>query len=278
MNHKALALKSDRQIIIGILLALLAGLAYSSEAIAAKLLYAQGLAPLAVLTWRFLLAAAIFAFWARQQLLSLNRAQCRLLTVLGLSQAVTVLFLFYAFMYIPAGLAVFIFYLYPTLVILIEIVFLGVRPNTQRLLALLLTLIGLVIIAGPAVSRGLSWPGFPCALAAAFGNAIFLLLSGRSLDDLPVPVVSAGTTTSATMAFLLTTALTRTPLSFPLSGTNISLMLFLVLIPSVLALSCLLAAISRLGPGRAAIVATTEPFFTTLLGFLSWGNTFICAS
>jgi drug/metabolite transporter (DMT)-like permease len=271
-NNSVSTANKDHQIIIGFFLALLSGFSYSTEAIAAKLLYDHGLSPLTVLTWRFLLAAFIFILWARQQLPSLQSKHYRLFVFLGLCQAVTVLFLFYAFLYIPAGLAAFLFYLYPTLVTLMETIFLGIRPNPKRLLALFITLIGLIIIAGPSITIGFSWPGLLYALAAAVGNAIFMLLSDRSLQDLPVAVVSAGTTTTATLAFLAASALTHTSLSFPLEGTCIGLMLFLVLVPSVLALSCLLSAITYLGPGRTAIVATTEPFFTTLLGFIILGE------
>lgn len=271
-NYSLSTSKDDRSFFTGILLALLSGLSYSSEAIAAKLLYARGLSPLAVLTWRFLLSALVFALWAYlKQPILIKPSQRRLLALLGLSQAVTVLLLFYAFMYIPAGLAVFLFYLYPTLVTAIEILFLGVQPDKKRIAALLLTLIGLLVIAGPALSD-ISWPGFVCALAAAIGNAVFLILSGRSLDNLPVAIVSAGTTSCATVAFLLAAIVSRTPLKFPLDSTSVALMLFLVFVPSVLALTCLLGAIARLGPGRTAIVATTEPFFTTLLGFAILGE------
>ncbi|MGI6129806.1 MAG: DMT family transporter [bacterium] len=270
MNHteSVSGPKDSHRLITGIALALIAGLAYSSEAIAAKLLYAQGLPPLAVLTWRFLLATLMFALWARPHYKShhLHHAQLYTLFLLGLSQGATVLFLFYAFMYIPAGLAIFLFYLYPTLVTVLEVLFLGIHPTKKRVLALILTLVGLVIIAGPALSS-VSWPGLLCAVAAAFGNAIFLILSDRSLDKLPVPIVSTGTTASATAALFIIALVTQTPLTFSVTPINIGLMLFLVLVPSVLALGCLLAAISRLGPGRAAIVATAEPFFTTLLGF-----------
>lgn len=264
--------KGDRTVLAGIFLALVSGLAYSSEAIAAKLLYAQGLSPLAVLTWRFLLAALILGFWAhREQPVPIESAQHQLLALLGLSQAVTVLFLFYAFVYIPAGLAVFLFYLYPTLVTALEMVFLGVHPDKKRVVALLLTLTGLLVIAGPVLGA-VSWPGFVCAVAAALGNAAFLLLGGRSLDKLPVLTVSAGTTWWATLLFFLTALVTGTPLSFPRDSSSLGLLLFLVLVPSVLALTCLFSAIARLGPGRTAIVATTEPFFTVLLGFFILGE------
>ena len=260
---------AKNQLITGIALALIAGLAYSSEAIAAKLLYKQGLAPLAVLSWRFILASFIFLFWAHPYYKPHYRQgnQPWILFCLGLSQGITVVFLFYSFMYIPAGLAIFIFYLYPALVIVLEALLFGLRPNRKRVSALILTLVGLVVIAGQAL-RGISGPGFVFALAAAVSNAIFLILSERSLANLPLPLTSAGTTVSATVFLLAVSLVSQTPLRLPLTAINLGLLLFLALVPSVLALGCLFAAVARLGPSRTAIVGTTEPFITSLLGLL----------
>ncbi|HKM40083.1 MAG TPA: EamA family transporter [bacterium] len=269
MDHGQTAyyLTDKKQLGAGIVLALIASLAYGSEAIIAKLLYAQGLTPLTILCWRFILATLVFLGWARPyfQPHYLQRNQLYVLFLLGLSQGITVVFLFYAFMYIPVGLAIFLFYLYPTLVIVLEALLLNIKPDKKRIGALILTLLGLIVIAGRTVA-GISWPGFFCAVAAAVGNAIFLILSKQSLDGLPLPLVTAGTTVSATAFLLLVGSFTRTPLSFPITPLNLGLLLFLVLIPSVLALSCLFAAVARLGPSRTAIVGTTEPFITSLLG------------
>ena len=62
-NYSLSTLKDDR-VFYRYSLGPFIGLSYSSEAIAAKLLYARGLSPLAVLTWRFLLSALVFALWA----------------------------------------------------------------------------------------------------------------------------------------------------------------------------------------------------------------------
>ncbi|HEY3745368.1 MAG TPA: EamA family transporter, partial [Gemmatimonadaceae bacterium] len=46
----------------------------------------------------------------------------------------------------------------------------------------------------------------------------------------------------------------------------------LALVSTVIAFSTLIKGLSVLGPVRTAIIATVEPFFTALLGFVVLGN------
>lgn len=263
---------THRQFNTGLILALISGLAYSSEAVVAKLLFTQGFEPLAILSWRYFLAAIILALWSRSRYPALEKAvPLHLMAVLGLSQAATALFLYYAFSYIPVGLAVFCFFLYPALVTLLELIFFAVRPRPNRLFALALTLTGLLIIAGPAMMT-VSWPGFFWAVAAAASNALFLIASSRSPNNLPAVKVSAVTAGWSVPLFFLAAWAAKTPLLVRLTGCSLLLLLFLVLVPSVLALTCLLGAIFYLGASRAAIITTAEPFFTALLGFFILGS------
>ena len=127
---------------------------------------------------------------------------------MGLSQAVTVLFLFMPLCIYRPG------WLYFSL----SLSHLGYSPGNglsrctpdkKRVMVLLLTLTGLLVIAGPVLGA-VSWPGFVCAVAAALGNAVFA--PRRSLlDKLPVLTVSAGTTWWATLLFFLTALVTGTP-------------------------------------------------------------------
>lgn len=251
----------------GFLLALLSALAYSTEGVAAKLLYARGLAPLTVLVWRFLLAAALFAAAAalRHALIPPRTRRLPLLTA-GCIQALTVLFLFYAFAALPAALAILLFYLYPAFVTA-GAIFFRERLTAARFLGLLLTVSGLSIITA-APGSAFSFSGAAYALAAALGNAAFVLLSSRFLEEVPVYTASTWTTGTAALIFLVP-ALARHQLPVAAAVPAVLFLLFfLALVPTVFALASLLGAISRIGPSRTAIIATLEPLFTALLGYL----------
>jgi drug/metabolite transporter (DMT)-like permease len=253
---------------IGFILALVSALSYSTEAIVAKLLYAQGLAPLTVLVWRFSLAALAFWLLARYSLKENPlRAARGTFIATGLLQAFTVLALFYTFVYIPAGLAILLFYLYPTFVTIGSALFLQEPINTNRLIGLALTLAGLIIISG-SPSGNIPTTGLLLALTAALLNAAYVLVSSRSLQAVPVYTLSTWATGISALVFILMAACSSTlPSSLPGPTTGL-LLAFLALVPTVIALAALLAAISRIGPARTTIVGTLEPLFTALLGYL----------
>ncbi|MDK2856121.1 MAG: hypothetical protein PWQ86_1334 [Bacillota bacterium] len=256
----------------GFLFALLSALLYSTEGVAAKLLYTYGLAPLTVLVWRFLLAACIFAVLHRFRL-SLTQSGLRPfpLVAAGIIQALTVLFLFYAFALLPAGLAILLFYLYPAFVTAAGAMFLKERLTAARLAGLLLTFLGLLIITG-APGSAFTFPGAAYALSAALGNAAFVLLTSRFLEKVPVYTASAWTTGTTAILFLFL-ALATGEFSLPApSPQTYFLLAFLALVPTVFALASLLTAVGRIGPSRTAIIATLEPLFTAFLGYLLLGE------
>lgn len=272
MDTNALRQPAQAPEAMGFLLALISALSYSTEAIAAKILYARGLAPLTVLVWRFLLAAA--SFWLLTRLSRTERSPQNLRPLLflaGLLQAFTVLLLFYAFVYIPAGLAILLFYLYPAFVTVGSAVFFSEHINRLRFLGLVLTSIGLAVISGSPGGRVLM-PGLILALGAALMNAAYILVTSGSLHRVPVYTVSSWTTTTCAVVFFVLALLSKSlPLSLPDLVTG-STLLFLALVPTVLALAALLAAITRIGPTRTTIVATLEPLFTAILGHLILGE------
>jgi drug/metabolite transporter (DMT)-like permease len=254
----------------GFLFALLSALLYSTEGLAAKLLYTYGLTPIAVLLWRFLLAALIFVFLNRIRLFQSNVRPFPLIAA-GLIQTFTVLFLFYAFALLPAGLAILLFYLYPAFVTAADVIFLKERLTAARLAGLLLTSTGLLIITG-APTGAFTFSGALYALLAALTNAAFVIFSSRFLDEIPVYTVSAWTTGTAALSFLFL-ALATGEFFLPDPSLQVYLLLaFLALVPTVFALVSLLTAVSRIGPARTAIIATLEPLFTAFLACLILGE------
>ncbi|HHY92112.1 MAG TPA: DMT family transporter [Firmicutes bacterium] len=256
----------------GFFLALFSALCYSTEAVATKFLYGYGLPALTVLVWRSLAAAALFAaaaLWRRTLLPS--PGQRLPLVVTGCLQALTILSLYYAFARLPAGLAILLLYLYPAFVTLGGTVFFAERLTPARLGGLLLTFTGLVIVTGAPAST-LLLSGAVYALLAALGNAAFLLLSSRFLEEVPVLTVSTWTIGTAALFFLalaLPQGLIRLATAVP---PVLFLLAFLALVPTVFALASLLGAVARIGPSRTAIIATLEPLFTALLGYLLLGE------
>ena len=99
----------DRRTGLGTFLVLFATVCMSTEAIAAKIAYEGGATVMMVLTLRYTLAAVVFWLLIRGGRYDYRLSRKQLLSVLALSlgtQTLTVLALFEAFRFIPAGMAI----------------------------------------------------------------------------------------------------------------------------------------------------------------------------
>ena len=262
-----------RRIGLGTGLVLFATLCMSTEAIAAKIAYEGGATVLIVLMLRYVLAAIVFwlLIWAGRYDYRLSRGQ--LLSVLALSlgaQTLTVLALFEAFRFIPAGIAILFLYLYPVLVAVLAAFFLKEPFTLQKGLALILTLAGCVIILGQPVST-LDLRGVLLSLAAAVTNSIFLIGTARLLKRIQTPVYNAYVSTVVALAtgFL---ALTRGQMSFAFDRSAWLAIIALGIFATVLAMAAFFRGIKEIGASQAAIISTFEPAATAVLAFLILGE------
>ena len=175
---------------LGVLLVLISTVSLSTEAVATKLAYGQGVNVITALTIRYIIAAILFTtgalVWKRS--LTLPKADIIRITILALgAQSATVLLLFSAFRYIPTALAILFVYLYPTIVTFLAYLFLKEPLTWRKIVALVLTLLGCIIILGQPL-HGLDIRGIVLSVGAALTNAIFLVGSTRMIDHIEVPV------------------------------------------------------------------------------------------
>src|SRR5205085_3703924 len=88
---------------------------------------------------------------------------------------------FLGLQYISAGLGRLILFLYPTVVVLLSLVFLRKRPSGRELVALALTYSGLALVMAHAVGAGgTDLPlGAALVFASAVGYAIYLVAGSQ---------------------------------------------------------------------------------------------------
>ena len=167
-----------------------------------------------------------------------------------------------------AGAVSLLFYAYPAIVTLLEVV-LRLRP--PRLLAfgvVALSTAGsfLVVATGDRVSITPAGIGF--ALGAATSFACYLLLSQRLVPASPPAVVGAHVATGACLA-LLTAAVASG--AFDVRARSLPLLLLNGAATAV-AFALLYAALANLTAGAAAVVMTLEAFVTVALAALLLGE------
>jgi drug/metabolite transporter (DMT)-like permease len=242
--------------------------AFSAKAVMAKLMYAAGVDPVAVLALRmgFALPVYVAGVWF------FSRGQARLSAPdwgvsIGLGAVLyygSALTDFLGLRFVSAGLERLIMFSYPTLVVLMAHQFLGERVRRVDLVALAVTYAG-ILLAFSAETRGSS-PGLGAILvfASALLYAAYLVGGTRYIRRLGAERFTSIALTAASFAALLHFAFQR-PRVLGFGAEVYGLGVLMALVATVLPTYALAAGIRRVGPGPAATIGTIGPVSTLLL-------------
>ena len=268
--------KASRSRIVGALLVLVSGLAFSTKAILVKLAYRLGVDSVSLLALRFGFSAPFFALAAafggrpqisRVALTSRDRLTLVLLGVLGYYLAS--LSDFEGLRYITAGLERLILFVYPTLVVVLEAWLFRVRISRRQTIALVVTYAGIALAFrgeignyGSDVPRGAAW-----VFGSALTYAGYLLGAGRMVPKLGSQRFTALALLAATCAVLVHAWVVNAKI-FGLPNAVYGLGLAMALLSTVLPAFLLARGIALIGSGPAAILSTIGPVSTILLAYL----------
>lgn len=249
-----------RDRIVGLALAAVASVAFSTLAISAKFAYRADAPLLPLLTVRFAGATVLvglFHLITRHSLKVPRDVLWKLLTLGGIGYGLETAFFFAALERAPAGVVALIFYSFPLWVMLLGFAT-KLEPFRWRLVAALLVgSAGVGIVFSP---EGGSLAGPLFALGAALSVAVYFLFMQVVLRDVdPSPAAfwtSAGAAVTTTVAALVA----RDPLP---SGAIVPALALAV--ASGFAFITFYAAIVRIGSARTAVAAMVEPIATLIL-------------
>lgn len=172
---------------LGIACALGAAALYGMVPNFARAAYVNGIPPIETTLFRTLAIVLVFATVAAAQRVRLTVPRQALPSFIG--QSVATLFVSVAYLgsvqFIPVGLAVIIFYLFPILIMLLAPVVEGQRPGMLRVLIAILAFCGLAIAVGPSFEsldiRGILLAGLGAA------GATLQFFSGRTISRYMTP-------------------------------------------------------------------------------------------
>jgi drug/metabolite transporter (DMT)-like permease len=226
-----------------------------------------------VLAWRYLFGAVLLRFVsggfgaARVP----PRRALTLLLLAGGGQAAVATLSLSALNYVSVSTVTFLFYSYPAWVALIAAMR-GTEPLTgRRVVALVLSLAGIVVMVGMPGEGGLDPIGVTLALVSAFLYALYIPMMGRFGDSLPPAVTASYAAAGAAIIFTLA-ALVRGGPVFPLAPIAWSMIGLLAVVSTAIAFLAFLRGLAVIGPVRTAIVSTVEPFWASLFASLALGQ------
>ncbi|HXH36282.1 MAG TPA: DMT family transporter [Plantibacter sp.] len=179
---------------VGLLVALLAAIAFGTSGAFIKPVLAAGWSPAAAVTVRVLIGGLVLAPFA---LLALRgrwdavwRGRWRLLGMGLIGVAATQLVYFAALQTIAVGTAILVEYMAPLLLVAVAWVLTRRRPATVVLVGSVVSVVGLLLVVAPSGGASLDPLGLVYAILAMVGCAAFYVISARPAEGLP-PVAFA---------------------------------------------------------------------------------------
>jgi DME family drug/metabolite transporter len=261
----------------GYLLVILGASCLGTIGIFARLIYQQEPDPLTVVTFRALIAFFLLFITAtliNPDWLRIRREDLLFFAVYGLlSVSLCFLLFFYAIKYTTIATATIFLYTYPAFVVLLSRLFLGEEFTRNKILALLFTFLGciLVIQVYSPTQLKLNLKGVIYGIGAGLGAGLYSIFGKKGVGKYSsFTVVTYAFGFGSFFLLLIRRARVLFVVNYP---AQTWLWIFaLALISTVLGYSLYTRGLRYLEAGRAGIVATWEVVVASFLAFIIFGE------
>lgn len=268
-DNRAMGLRANPEA-KGLALVLAAAFAYGTMPILTKLAYASGVSLSALLAYRFLLAAGLFAVlgWNAPALPWRRRVLLWAVGSVFVGNAITY---FTALQHAPAAIVSLLLYSYPVIVTLLAPLFGLERLRARGVLAALLAFTGCGLTVAGASLAGVSAYGVIMTLSSAAIYAIYVIVSSRFASDIPAETAAAHLSQACAVFFVIAGAV-RGELAVPPTVTAWGLIAAIAVVCTVIALRSFLAGLALIGPARASVASSVEVLITIALAVAFLGE------
>ena len=257
----------------GAALVLLSAAGFGAMAIFGKLAFEAGISTTTLLLVRFALGTAIFAgilAWRGERI---PRAGLAVGLGLGAVGYATQAGLYFgALRELDASLLALVLYTYPAWVTLAAFALGRERLDARRLLALLLSSTGLVIVLAGAAAGSFDALGTALGLAAALAYTAYILVADATGVARAPFALSTLVCAGATVTFAVVGAITG-ELDFGFEPEGWLWLACIATVSTALPIAAFFAGLARVGPSSAAILSTFEPVVTVTLAYLAFDET-----
>ncbi len=238
-----------------------------NEPIGSTFLYEEGLNVNSVIFYRFIFASILLAIFMliKKDSFYLKFKEIILLALLGLLFGISAISLFNSFLYMDAGLASTVLFIYPIFVAIIMALFFKEKNSIITILSIIFAFLGVVLLY-ESDGANVSNFGIFLVIVSSLCYAIYIVIINQYLK------LSALKVTFYSMLFCTITILIH---SFFDSSLNIMPLinfnmwfytLFLALVPTIISLLFLIKAIQIVGSTSTSILGALEPLTAVLIG------------
>ena len=268
---------SDRT--IGYVLAVAQAVLYSTMGVACKFLYETGLNTGQVVLLRYggtVLALGLFLLLWRKYPLFSRRP---IVYVQGFFFVLCTILYYLSVSELTANVATVLFYAYPPMVAILAAIVFKERPSTRTVLALAVSMFGIVllsgVIGGIIGSEDISFSplGVAYGIGSCIAFAIYNILGQKAVGKKDGPLTM--TFSMCVVGVIMCAALypADIPTLVSITPTQAGVALFMVVFNTILPVVMLLEAIKRIGATLTSLVGISETPFAVLFAFIILGET-----
>jgi len=261
---------------IGVAMAITGVVCFSLRPIFIKLAYGIVVDPITLLALRMVFSLPFFlaaAAWVGSEgaRAPIGRRDAWAIVLLGFVGYYFASFAdFLGLQYVSSGLGRLILFIYPTLVVILSLVFLHKRPSAREVVALVVTYSGIALVMSNAVGGANANLALGAALcfASAAGYAVYLVASSRVVQRVG-SIRFTAYAMSVASAFCIMQFLLLRPLSaLDLPREVYGLALAMALVSTVLPVFITSEALRRIGANQVALYGALGPVTTIFFGWM----------
>lgn len=251
----------------GYAFAILSAVIYGCMPLMSKLIYAEGVSPLMLVFLRnacSILPLCVLACLEKKTLAIPVRVLPRVGVLAFFGCALTPILLFSSYQFMESGTATVFHFVYPAIVIVIELLVLKTKVPLYKIIAVVLCVVGVGLFYSPGKALGIT--GSALALCSGITFAIYVVLLSHFRDDRVNGFLLAFYSTVISSFVLLAACLITNDLSFPttLSGWGLCVLFSLAVTTGAVVL--FQKSTSLIGGERTAILSTLEPITSLVIG------------
>ena len=248
---------------------------YGANPLGALPLYAEGINTCSVLFYRYAIAVVVLAavMAVRRKPLAVSRRDLAIMALLGVLFAASSLSLFMSFLFMGAGVASTLLFVYPVMVAVMMAVFFKERVTRSTVLAIALALTGVALLYKGDGGKPLSGAGVSLVMVSSLTYALYIIIVNKS----PLRMSSV----KMTMYVLTFAVAVAVAMSFTDPANHLQLLhtprqwglaLLLAVVPTVLSLLLMVIAVHDVGSTPTAIMGALEPVTAVVISVALFGE------
>lgn len=261
----------------GLVTGIIAAIAYGTNPLFSLPLYAESMTPDSVLFYRFGIGSLLLGvvLLLKGESLKIQKEEILPLFLLGVLFALSSLLLFKSFLYMNAGIASTILFVYPVLVAVIMAVFFREKASWLTYSCIALALTGIALLYKGDGDTSLNTTGMILVALSALLYAVYIV----AIDYSPVSAMSSGKMTfwivlSGTSVFIVSTGFMTELQSIPSTVSGWINILGVAIIPTIISIMFIHISIKHIGATYAALIGALEPVTALLIGILVFHEAF----